>query len=70
MRVVFEIYRDLSKLIAGMPFKRTVDLGIERSQAAPLPGTNRRFGLTANRQLIFVMSPGFQVFVSAGSVGP
>jgi hypothetical protein len=53
-----------------MPFKLTENLGIERSQGALLPGNNRGFGLTANRQLIVVMPPGFQFLVSAGSVGP
>jgi hypothetical protein len=53
-----------------MPFNLTANLGIECPQAAVLLRNSRGFGMTANGHFIFVISPGFQVFVSAGSVSP
>ena len=39
-------------------------------RAIGLLGKCRGFALTVNRHFTFATSPGFQVFVSAGSVGP
>ena len=39
-------------------------------EEVPLSSNSRGFALTVNGHFILVTSPGFQAFVSAGSVGP
>ena len=45
-------------------------LRIRMPLSEPPPGDRRGFAVDRHGHFIFVTSPGFQVFVSAGSVGP